>query len=140
MTKKDITTYYKDQLNDLIVNGNYNDDQKDLINRIMDYDGDLIEDLIFYDDKNDLLHEIADNCVDIYHANRFKWLSYDTYTRSSIIEDALTEYGYDFNNFNLSDIIAVGQFKFYFDLLNDLIGDLRSDLKQFNDNDDNKDQ
>lgn len=136
MTKKDITTYYKDQLDDLINNSNYNDDQKDLIQRLTDYDDDLIEDLIFFDDKNCLLHEIADNMVDIYHADRFKWLSHDTYTRSSIIEDAVTEYGYDFNNFNLSDIIALGQFKFYFDLLNDLINDLRSDLKQFDDNND----
>lgn len=134
MTKKDITTYYKDQLNDLINSNKYNGDQNDLINRICDYDGDLIEDLIFYDDKNGLLHEIADNCVDIYHADRFKWLNYDTYTRSSIIEDAVIEYGYDFKNFSLSDIIALGQFKFYFDLLNDLISDLRNDIKQY-DND-----
>lgn len=135
MTKKDITTYYKDQLNDLINSNKYNDDQKDIINRIMDYDGDLIEDLIFYDDKNGLLHEITDGCVDIYHADRFKWLSYDTYTRSSIIEDAVTEYGFNFDNFNLSDLIALGQFKYYFDLLNDLISDLRSEVKQHNDDD-----
>lgn len=134
-----ITTYYRDQLNQLIDNGNYSDEYKDLLERLNEYDGDAIDSAIFHHDSNGIIHEIADSCIDIYHADRLKWLS-DNYNNASYVEDAVAEYGYNFDNFNLSDLIALGQFKYYFDLLNDLISDLRNELKQFDDNDDSKDQ
>jgi len=134
MIKKDITTYYKDQLNDLINNGNYSDEYKDLLQRLSEYDGEDIDDAIFHDDANGIIHEIADNCVDIYHADRFKWLS-DNYNNSNYIEEAVAEIGYNFDNFNLSDLIALGQFKYYFDMLQDLINDLNDKIKQYNDKD-----
>lgn len=135
MTKKDITTYYKDQINDLINNGNYSDEYKDLLQRLSEYDGEDIDSAVFHNDANGIIHEIADNCVDIYHADRFKWLS-DNYNNASYVEDAVSEYGYNFDKFNLSDLIALGQFKYNFDMLNDLIKDLNDIIPQYSEDED----
>lgn len=134
MTKDKITTYYNESINDIITNGNYSDEEKDLLERLNKYDGQDIEDIIFGDDSNNIVHEIADSSVDIYHADRFKWLCAD-YNNSNYVDDAVIEYGYNFNNFNLSDLIALGQFKYYFDMLNELINELNGKLREYSDND-----
>lgn len=132
-TKKD--EYYRAELKKVANSGFYDDEQKDLIISLSEYDGDDIESAIFYNDNGGVIHEIADAAVDIYHNERFKWLAKD-FNNAEYIEDAIKEYGYNFDNFDLSDIIALGQFKYYYDALNGLIDDLKAEIKEYDENGD----
>jgi len=70
---------------------------------------------------SDRLHELADGLVDVYNQDLLNWVESSHEVR--YINDAVDEYGMDANNFDFYDLIKMGQYQYYYELVNELYND-----------------
>ncbi len=105
-----------------------NDLDKDLLSDILDYcqNDDDLDDTI--EDRNDFIHQIADAKVDIYYYDLAQWLATSN-NNGFIVNDAVNEFGFDTTKeFDIFKAIALGQYKFYYDELHELVGKIQNEL------------
>ena len=65
-----------------------------------------LKDYLNNDDLSDFINELSDSKVDVYNYDLRKWVV-DNY---NYIEDAVSEYGYDYHDFDFHKIIMMGQY------------------------------
>lgn len=84
------------------------------------YDVDTLEDLK-HDTFKDRLHELADGLVDIYNYDLLNWVKRPR--EVEYIHNAVDEYGLDAKNFDFYQLIKMGQYHYYYELVNELYND-----------------
>ena len=95
--------------------GEYEKDEiEDVKDRLIDY----CQEDTTKEDLENYTQEIADGLIDIYHADRYKWLNFRT---SDYVDEAKAEFG---ESETISDEIAQGQFLFWFNLVDGIVNKL----------------
>jgi hypothetical protein len=79
-------------------------------------------------DRNDFIHQIADSKVDIYYYDLAQWLATSN-NNGFIVNDAVNEFGLDTTKeFDIFKTISLGQYKFYYDELHELVGKIQNEI------------
>ena len=65
------------------------------------------------DNITDQIHDLADDSVDIYNSGLLDWLSENRSDAVYYIEEAVGEFGIDYNNFDFWRLLSSGQYLMY---------------------------